>query len=328
MISLYFYSKQVKLNRDRHIQTVFQKMKIEGEMPPTIQTCFHLGVENDKTSFSLTPYGGNNGLGRLEGRFSYINPEYFTMVKDIERNKHLEANTEIITVKYMPKEHHYYNIMNDCYEGNFNLQFGTAENHKSLSLENLFIGVQDNKLTFFSCLNGNEKIVKFEQYNVSNIEHFSPHVLNDLLFWSSNYYSNLMSLIFDIQKLRKDFIYFPRVHFKGLELFPQSWLIKNYLEDGLQKDEFFSKFDDMKKIYEIPDSFFIRTNDLRLLIDTNCEDDLDILWDIYKKILIWICTLKQNQWIFQTQPQLTLKEITIYLSLFSILYLKRLTLRN
>ncbi|MFK2796441.1 MULTISPECIES: lantibiotic dehydratase [Bacillus cereus group] len=261
----------------------FKKMKIEGEMPPTIQTCFHLGVENDKTSFSLTPYGGNNGLGRLEGRFSYINPEYFTMVKDIERNKHLEANTEIITVKYMPKEHHYYNIMNDCYEGNFNLQFGTAENHKSLSLENLFIGVQDNKLTFFSCLNGNEKIVKFEQYNVSNIEHFSPHVLNDLLFWSSNYYSNLMSLIFDIQKLRKDFIYFPRVHFKGLELFPQSWLIKNYLEDGLQKDEFFSKFDDMKKIYEIPDSFFIRTNDLRLLIDTNCEDDLDILWDIYKK---------------------------------------------
>jgi len=276
----------------------FENAKIEREIPPAIQTCFYVERNDDTVKLSLTPYAGNNGLGRLEGRFSYIDPEYFTMTKNIERRKMLEANTEVVTVKYMPKNQHYYNIMNDCYKGNLNLQFGTTEDHQSLSLEHLFISIQDNKLTLSALIDGTEKIVKFEQYNVSNIEHFSPHVLNDLLFWSNNYYSNIMSLLFDIQKIRKDFIHFPKIHFKEIELAPQSWLIKNYLGDKLSQEHFFSKFLEMKNIYEIPDSLFVRCNDLKILIDTNQKEDLDILWDIYKTDNSYNVYLEENSMNF------------------------------
>lgn len=285
----------------RHLKEIdianlhFEDLKIESEISPTIQSCFYLESKNGQLNFSLTPYAGNSGLGRLEGRFSYINPAYFTTMKNIERRKIAEANTEVITVKYMPKNQHYYNIMNDCYDGNLNLQYGTAENQQSVPLEQLFISIQDNKITLSALLDGGiEKIVKFEQYNVSNIEHFSPHILNDLLFWSSNYYANIMSLLFDIQKIRKDFIHFPKVLFNDIELIPQSWLIKNYMGDIRSQDQFFSKFTEMKTIYEIPDSLFVRCNDLRILIDTNRKEDLDILWDIYKTDKSFTIYLEEN----------------------------------
>jgi len=260
----------------------FEEVKIEREIPPTVQTCFHVESVDGKLFFSLTPYAGNNGLGRLEGRFSYIDSDYFTTTKNIEKSKLLEANTEVVTVKYMPKNHHYYNIMTDCDEGHLNLQFGAAENDLSISLEDLFISIQDHKLTLSTWIDGTEKIVKFEQYNVANTEYFSPHILQDLIFWSNQYYSSFMSFINDVQRIRKDFIYFPKIEFNGIELSPQSWLIKNYLGDALSKEQFFNKFDEMKKIYDMPSSVFVRCNDLKLLIDTTCKEDLTILWDIYK----------------------------------------------
>jgi thiopeptide-type bacteriocin biosynthesis protein len=272
----------------------FEDAKIESEIPPTIQTCFYVENNDEKLKLLLTPYAGNNGLGRLEGRFSYLDQEYFTLTKNIERRKFLEANTEVVTVKYMPKNQHYYNIMNDCYVGNLNLQFGTTEDNQSVSLEQLFISIQNNKLTLSALIDGTEKIVKFEQYNVSNIEHFSPHILNDLLFWSHYYYSNIMSLLFDIQKIRKDFIHFPKILFKEIELFPQSWLIKNYMENKLSQDQFFNKFTEMKNIYEIPNSLFVRCNDQKILIDTNHKEDLDILWDIYKTDSSYNIYLEEN----------------------------------
>lgn len=262
----------------------FEKYPQCKEAPLTFQSVFTIFKDNSNNlKLLLAPFEGTSGIGRIEGRFSFMDESSFEEIKKAEQAVFELAQIQIISIKYLPQNLKYYDIMNNDISKDENFQYSLIGGENTIQLQDIFIGCQDNKITFYHIKNGKQQIVNFVQYNVSNINKLGPQILQDLIYWSNEYYTDIFHLIKDIRDIRREFVFFPKITCKGTILFQRSFM-PNILSNNRQnKSQFKKNIEELKTKYKINDNVFARDLDRGFLLNLSIDTDIDLAYELYKK---------------------------------------------
>lgn len=242
--------------------------------------CFINRYENNQLLFTCAPAKGNNGIGRSEGRFSYIDREYFEELKKKDRKIYNKANVDIVTLNYMPLEVKNLVLMNEIYD-NEKININFMNDNMDLKLENVYIGVENNRLIFYYRHQNEFKVVSFERYDLINIFGLAPKMVEDMIFWSKNYYNDIFKFFNDFNEIRKKLTILPTIKYKDIILFNKTWIVRLDMENKKNKFAFHNYMKKIRNNYKIDDIVFARVEDMGFLVNLEKESEVDYIYELY-----------------------------------------------
>lgn len=244
------------------------------------QLYFFLCRYNDRIKLIFSPLTGNNGLGRMEGRFEYMNLNYSSYLHSVERNIYKDANIEEILIQFFPQNSRNVLLMNS--DNNIeNITMGLYDNELSLDLNNVYISVDNNRFLFHYYKNGFFKNILFTRYDLVNIYKLAPTMVEDILFWSKNYFNDIFKVFDDLDKMRKEFNIIPEITYHDIIIFNKSWCIKCEKYVFKNRSIFFEFIRNMKEKYKIEDFVFARIEDRGFLVDLNNFEEVEYIYEMY-----------------------------------------------
>lgn len=294
-IHQYFYSKYVDalLNNKDTIEIddlELEKLNLNSNrfdhIPDSLEINLFLKMHDGKKVYYLGPNLGSIAAGKSFGRFSYMcdkSDEFFETLNKSYKNILNDDNYILCELSYLSKNIRNSNVTRNITKSDYEISLFTnsSKNYKnSLDLKNIFIGIENNK--FYAREKISNKKIIFSINNMLN-PNLAPDVIRFL--YEIMFQDQIMWYDFPWDKIFIDSIYLPQIKYKNFILTPEKWKIRLDLL-GLNKKstfiEFKNAFKQYKEKYRVKRYFYITFSDNRILIDSNNDILLRILFNEIK----------------------------------------------
>ena len=245
----------------------------------------NLYITKSKEAYYLIvgPNGGAPKEGSMFQRFS----DSFVKEDFDEYNKIYKESREIIQDNYIEAElrecskfGRRSNVVNNTKNYEYYLPIGLVGNeNECLKIDDLVIGI-DNKENFYIKSKSLNKKLKFIKDSMLNARVNSK--LYQLLYELSSLNEGVpIKRVFSLGT--EDYIYSPRIYFEEVIISLKKWKF-DYLNLNKEKyNDFKRDLLKLKKEYKIDELVYLSESDNRLMLDLNREENLELLYSIYKK---------------------------------------------
>ncbi|MET1967908.1 thiopeptide-type bacteriocin biosynthesis protein [Enterococcus gallinarum] len=243
---------------------------------PTMQLSVIPYKVNEKVQLRISSLEGAFGMGGYENRFYGLNKDYINKLIEDEIRVFKKNAIDLFYINYYPDKPKYFSILPVVYNKN-TLNFGMCED-EGITLDELYVHVDKDRIEFTDRYN---QICSFKNANMGNLSMIAPSVIQDLVFWSKNYFLNNFALFQDINDFKRKYGYLPEIRFKNIIIRPQTYKL-NHL---FKKNDFefnSNKIQALKRTFPKHD-LFIRNNDLGFLLQEDIEFNVKIIEECLKK---------------------------------------------
>lgn len=243
-------------------------------------------INNTDYCFTLAPVFASDGVGKSFGRFRDMlsDEEALLFYKEFEKQKKLLSEYVIAEIAELPEKGRTSNVSASISNYDYQIMLTTnyCEDKKSLSIRDLYIGVDPSNGQFY---------IRSKSLNKKIIVTMTS-MLNPLSGSTAVRFLREVSSVrrFDITRCISSIIntsheYYPRITYKRIIIKPETWVISKDIL-GLEnntKDIFIEKFDAFKKKWDIPRYVFLTEFDNRLLLDLENPLHVNEIFHILRK---------------------------------------------
>ncbi len=264
-----------------------QKLEVENqEVPVSLELNFFVKKANDKVALYLSPLVGSVDAGKTFGRFSHISKEFKEIIKEANyKEKELKGNESYsCELSYIPNEIRLGNVTRNISYRDKEISLfsnGIKSEKNTVKIEDVLIGINNN--TFYARNKSTGEILDFGANNMLNI------------FLASNVIRFLLEIpkdgkrdwsLFPWIEIYEGFKYIPEIKYEDIVISTEQWNINRKDLNLLSKytfEEFKSKFILFRDEFNLPQKIYLVNMDNRLLIDSNDDKTLTVLFEELKK---------------------------------------------
>ncbi|YCI27392.1 lantibiotic dehydratase [Paenibacillus sp. Z6-24] len=256
------------------------------QIPVSLELNFLLRLKNGQPLIYLGPNVGSRHAGKTFGRFSHLSDEINDILYRIyEQEIRIRNNTgQLCELSFVPNQLRSGNVTRNHSFRNKEMALFTNSSRCStdqVAIEDVWIGVHQDR--FYARHRQTGEILIFGANNMLNPLMSS----NAIRFLQEMEESRRRSWsYFPWTDVYKGFKYIPEIQYEGIILSGQQWQIG--LDDFFHSEElmwepFLHKFEAFRVKYNLPISFYIANSDHRLMINTEDERSLRILFAELRK---------------------------------------------
>lgn len=237
---------------------------------------------SEKYNLTVGPNVGASKLGAMVQRFSdtFIPEDFKTYNKvyneitNLINNEYIEVELRECTTSGRTS-----NVVNNTKNYEYYIPIGLVSNEEnSLSIDDIVVGIDSNNILYLKSKSLNKKL-RFIKDNMLNPRLNST--LYRLLYEISILYDD--TAINRVFALGNDGVFSPRIYIEDVIASLKKWTFDEIL---LSKENFESFKMDLKKLrndYKLDSTVYLVESDNRLIIDLTSEEQLQLLYDAYKK---------------------------------------------
>lgn len=231
----------------------------------------------------LGPNFGSSRAGAMVQRFSQCLPndklEDYNRLYEKDSNNHKEY--EIVEIREFKTYGIQENVINTEKNCNYYMTLGmcSKEIEKEISLEDIYIGIDDNKM--YICSKKLGKRLKFVTDNMLN------PILNNgisrLLLGISQEYNSYPLARLSFLPSELYYKYIPRVQFEGIVVLPRKWVLDELDLSVDSWEEFKTTFKRCRSRYKLDSILYCVSADNRIIVNLDREEYYPILYHELKK---------------------------------------------
>lgn len=277
-IDMAIYEKQnVYLRKEDFVNI----KKNNTKFPVGFDLNFYITQSEQKLNYIIGPNVGSSRAGAMFHRFSdclnkktyqNYNNKLFQTLNNNKNYIEVELRENNLSGKGA-------NIINNNKNSLYYFPIGVFENEdNNISLQDILIGMDNNNNFYLKSKKMNKKI-RFVKNNMLNIKINSK--IFQLLYLLSETYEDKIIERFLTGNYNKIFI--PRMYYEGVIICLRQWNFDSNLLNVSSFEYFKNDFIEMQRIYCIERMFYLIEKDNRLIIDSNNENQLKLLYNFFKK---------------------------------------------
>lgn len=257
----------------KKIQTELKELPELVKKPNDFQLSVLLEKNEGRLHSQLSTVIGSNRVGKIDGRFAYIDNKKYKKMLSLNKNKCNE-----VMVSFIPNSKRHLNLLSKNNNNKINLYYHQYFEKNGITLDDLAITVRNDSFLFYDKKNSKE--IEFVRDNVYNINYY-PAELKFLIEASEVKYGNPFSILSLIDNIFQYFPILPRISIDNLTLMPQKWNMRYLIKEDIRNiEDFKNKLIFIQKKHKIPSLVFIEQDDMKLIVNLNEEQD--IIYDLFK----------------------------------------------
>ncbi len=255
------------------------------KVPHTMTVMFKI-LNSDKSIVEFNAAGGCSAVN-LISRFGNNKKEIDDLIKELAKIEEIRLPNKVIAeIVHLP-EARTGNILSRPTIRNYEIPYLAKESvdkHKVIALNDIMISIRNNRIILRSKVINKEIIPRLS--NAHNYTYKSLPVYQFLCDMQAQYFDKT-AFVFNWGVLEREFIFLPRVVYKGVIIKRARWCFKikhfaNIIECKTEKDSLI-KLQYFISQYKLPSRFLFCEGDNELLIDVGIDFALETFIDLLKK---------------------------------------------
>ncbi|WP_322923692.1 lantibiotic dehydratase [Paenibacillus campi] len=258
-----------------------------SEVPVSLELNFLLRMRDGQPLLYVGPNIGSRQAGKTFGRFAHLSSSIHTVLEQIHSHEHTlrsQHDEQMCELSFIPHQIRSGNVTrNASGRAKEMALFTNSSRHTAdqVSIDDIAIGIHNNR--FYARHRRSGQLLVFGANNMLN-PLMTANAIRFLQEMEEHRRRNWS--YFPWTDVYKAFKYVPEIRYEGIVLSGAQWQINLYdLYDHDKPDgaDFAERFQSFRLRYRLPTSFYIANSDHRLVVDTEDERSLHMLFTELRK---------------------------------------------
>ncbi|WP_411348732.1 lantibiotic dehydratase [Paenibacillus sp. WLX2291] len=271
----------------QHFAKVIHAEPDQGEVPVSLELNFLLRMRQGQPLLYLGPNIGSRQAGKTFGRFAHLSSGMHTVLTHIHGHEHRirgQQAEQMCELSFIPHQIRSGNVTRNASGRAKEMALFTNSSRRTedqVGIEDIGIGIHGNRFYARHRITG--ELLVFGANNMLN-PLMTTNAIRFLQEMEEHRRRNWS--YFPWTDVYKAFKYIPEIRYEGIVLSGEQWQVNLndlYEHDKPDENEFAERFEQFRLRYRLPTSFYIANSDHRLIVDTQDERSLRMLFAELRK---------------------------------------------